>query len=306
MSFSVSLCPSNQSCLQDLEQLTSLLSADYNNVQGAYLTSNENGQTDTLTITTQIVVEQVLNRVIQHVAREAVPLPKGKVHLCFSCTQGYNYLHFDPAVVIMADISNIVHKVQLEIRDIILSSRTGDECYSKIVEFVETADSKNWANEKCEVLKNLKIEKAFSGSWLRNIDRVKRFYAEGRIMHVVLDVTDVPRMRNLKEWMEKRNLSLGLLYLANIAGWFRDSDDVVSLEKMKTSVRLLQDSETMIIDADLFFPWTESQEGSSFLYQAVFCGGEPYEPDAVRSVDYNRPELLKKWGYRSLRPCEAS
>ncbi|NGX60405.1 MAG: hypothetical protein KR126chlam3_01578 [Chlamydiae bacterium] len=232
------------------------------------------------------------------------PARSNGVHLGFSC-----WLNFDilaekktPYAILCDFDSNMIALLNF-IQKIIIISRTPDE-------FIETFWQKLSSQEKLDfegflgprghVNYEQFCEKMKQGGWLSSPEKfqtIKDMYAQGKILHRKLDVTDESAFNQIKQWALDHHLVFDTLYTSNIPEWIFQS----TFEKRQTlyrNVAKIIDPRTQVITAQ-----KTNQYGSEQPKLSLTTGSHPqihYERSKKKRRVMNNPPTINPLTFKGF------
>lgn len=215
-------------------------------------------------------------------ALRSIPRPDKPFHIGFSGWENYNLMVARQSCgALLGDINNTVMELFRKTQATVLLSKTRQDFVENILLELEP-QKERFFREDCGMDSSaIRSELTREGSWLStdaSYGYVQSLYAEGKIAHIRLDISDRAAFAKVDAWLKANQLTCDSQYLSNIGDWFLLMEDGgKGIRSMKASVNRIITESTVIIDASEHF-----YHPSGSLPQRVLQTF-PYDPEKALS-----------------------
>lgn len=193
------------------------------------------------------------------------PARSNGVHLGFSCWLNFDILAEKKSpYALLCDFDSNMIALLNTIQRIIAISQTPDEFIEKFWQELSSHEELHFQGffgpTGIVNYENFRHQMRLKG-WLSTPEKfqiIKEMYAQGRILHRKLDITDTSAFDQIKQWAFTQNLVFDSLYTSNIPEWVFQS----SLEKRNALYRNVEkiiDPSTQVITAQKRYQYGSEQ-----------------------------------------------
>jgi len=201
----------------------------------------------------------------KEILEQLSPARSNGVHLGFSCWLNFDILSEKPTpYAILCDFDpNMLALLDL-MQQIITISRTPEEFIETFWKELSSEDEINF-NElfgsKGRIDYEQFCEEMHQGGWLSTPEKfliIREMYAQGRILHRKLDITEENAFNQIKHWALDHHLVFDTLYTSNIPEWIFQSTFAKRDALNKNAAKII-DPQTQVITAQKTYKYGGEQ-----------------------------------------------